>query len=169
MSLQVYGDYLYIGDYNDVSSALQNMVLKKNFQTLYTNLQGAGAGADALRVQAVGVFRLGIALPLGVASQHRPMPVFALRGIGAGQFAAHNGERGFHSVVRILRGFVAHADNNIHLVVELQHLVDTAAARIMDQMEQEKIIGPYEGAKPRAVLVTKAEWEERKLNGQYDG
>ena len=43
------------------------------------------------------------------------------------------------------------------------------AARIMDQMEQEKIIGPYEGAKPRAVLVTKAEWEERKLNDQYDG
>ena len=43
------------------------------------------------------------------------------------------------------------------------------AARIMDQMEQEKIIGPYEGAKPRTVLVTKAEWEERKLNGQYDG
>ena len=42
------------------------------------------------------------------------------------------------------------------------------AARIMDQMEQEKIIGPYEGAKPRAVLVTKAQWEERKLNGQYD-
>ena len=23
-------------------------------------------------------------------------------------------------------------------------------------------------AKPRAVLVTKAEWEERKLGGQYD-
>ena len=43
------------------------------------------------------------------------------------------------------------------------------AARIMDQMEQEKIIGPYEGAKPRTVLVTKSEWEERKLNGQYDG
>ena len=38
-TLQVYGDYLYIGDYNDVSSALQNMVTKKNFQTLYTNLQ----------------------------------------------------------------------------------------------------------------------------------
>ena len=42
------------------------------------------------------------------------------------------------------------------------------AARIMDQMEQEKIIGPYEGAKPRTVLVNKAQWEERKLNGQYD-
>ena len=34
------------------------------------------------------------------------------------------------------------------------------AARIMDQMEQEKIIGPYEGAKPRTVLVSKAQWEE---------
>lgn len=42
------------------------------------------------------------------------------------------------------------------------------AARIMDQMEQEKIIGPYEGAKPRAVLVSLAQWQERKLNGQYD-
>ena len=42
------------------------------------------------------------------------------------------------------------------------------AARIMDQMEQEKIIGPYEGAKPRAVLVTQAQWQERKLNAQYD-
>ena len=28
--------------------------------------------------------------------------------------------------------------------------------------------GPYEGAKPRTVLVSKAQWEERKLNGQYD-
>ena len=37
------------------------------------------------------------------------------------------------------------------------------AARIMDQMEQEGIIGPYEGAKPRSVLVTRAQWQERKL------
>ena len=42
------------------------------------------------------------------------------------------------------------------------------AARIMDQMEREKIIGPYEGAKPRAVLVSQAQWQERKLNGQYE-
>lgn len=38
------------------------------------------------------------------------------------------------------------------------------AARIMDQMEQEKIIGPYEGAKPRAVLVSRSQWQERKLS-----
>ena len=43
------------------------------------------------------------------------------------------------------------------------------AARIMDQMEQEGVIGPYEGAKPRAVLVTQAQWQERKLSAGYDG
>ena len=38
-TLQVYGDYLYIGDYNDVSSALQGFVTKSNFVTQATNLE----------------------------------------------------------------------------------------------------------------------------------
>lgn len=42
------------------------------------------------------------------------------------------------------------------------------AARIMDQMEQEGVIGPYEGAKPRSVLVSMAQWQERKLSAGYD-
>ena len=37
-TLQVYGDHLYIGDYNDVSSALQGFVTKSNFVTQATNL-----------------------------------------------------------------------------------------------------------------------------------
>lgn len=37
-SLEVYGDYLYIGEYNDVSSALQGFVLRKDFTTQATNL-----------------------------------------------------------------------------------------------------------------------------------
>ncbi len=39
------------------------------------------------------------------------------------------------------------------------------AARIVDQMEARKIIGPYEGAKPRAVLITKAQWLEMQAAG----
>ena len=31
------------------------------------------------------------------------------------------------------------------------------AARIMDEMAERGVIGPYEGAKPRAVLLTKAQ------------
>ncbi len=37
------------------------------------------------------------------------------------------------------------------------------AARIMDELEKMGIIGPYEGAKPRKVLLTKEQLDERKL------
>ena len=37
------------------------------------------------------------------------------------------------------------------------------AAHIMDQMEQKGIIGPYEGAKPRSILITMDEWHKHKL------
>ena len=36
------------------------------------------------------------------------------------------------------------------------------AARIMDQMEARGIIGPFEGSKPRQVLITKAQLDELK-------
>lgn len=36
------------------------------------------------------------------------------------------------------------------------------AARIVDQMEELGIVGPYEGAKPRSVVVTREEWNEIK-------
>ena len=42
------------------------------------------------------------------------------------------------------------------------------AARIMDEMEQLGIIGPYEGAKPRAVLISRQQWIEMNLNGNAD-
>ena len=38
------------------------------------------------------------------------------------------------------------------------------AARIIDTMEKLGIVGSYEGAKPRQVLMTKQEWYERKMN-----
>lgn len=37
------------------------------------------------------------------------------------------------------------------------------AARIMDEMEQLKIIGPYQGAKPRQVLITRQQWIEMTM------
>ena len=38
------------------------------------------------------------------------------------------------------------------------------AARIMDEMEQLKIIGPYQGSKPREVLITRQQWIEMTMN-----
>lgn len=38
------------------------------------------------------------------------------------------------------------------------------AAKLIDQMEKYKIIGPYEGTKPRQVLITRQEFNEMKMN-----
>lgn len=38
------------------------------------------------------------------------------------------------------------------------------AARLVDDMEVRGIVGPYEGSKPRSVLITRQQWMERKLN-----
>lgn len=40
------------------------------------------------------------------------------------------------------------------------------AARIMDQLEELGVVGPYEGSKPRAVIITKEMWLKRKLINQ---
>ncbi len=37
------------------------------------------------------------------------------------------------------------------------------AARLIDIMERMGVVGPFEGSKPRQVLMTKQEWNERKL------
>lgn len=37
------------------------------------------------------------------------------------------------------------------------------AARLVDQMEERGIVGPFEGSKPRQVLITRDEWREMVL------
>ena len=36
------------------------------------------------------------------------------------------------------------------------------AARLVDQLEEKGIVGPFEGSKPRQVLITKEQWQELK-------
>ena len=36
------------------------------------------------------------------------------------------------------------------------------AARIVDEMEEKGIVGPFQGAKPRSILITKEQWEAKK-------
>ena len=37
------------------------------------------------------------------------------------------------------------------------------AARIVDQLEEIGILGPYEGSKPRQILITREQWQEMQL------
>ena len=39
------------------------------------------------------------------------------------------------------------------------------AARIVDEMEEKGIVGPFQGSKPRAILVTKEQWEAMRAGG----
>ena len=42
------------------------------------------------------------------------------------------------------------------------------AARLIDELEKAKVIGPFEGSKPRKILITETEWLEmqaRQSNG----
>lgn len=41
------------------------------------------------------------------------------------------------------------------------------AARIIDEMESRGIVGPFEGSKPRQVLISRQQWIEMKM--QADG
>ena len=38
------------------------------------------------------------------------------------------------------------------------------AARLMDELESKGIIGPFEGSKPRQVLITRQQWQEMSLS-----
>ncbi len=39
------------------------------------------------------------------------------------------------------------------------------AARIVDEMEMRGIVGPFEGSKPRQLLITREKWEEIQMRG----
>ena len=39
------------------------------------------------------------------------------------------------------------------------------AARLVDQMEERGIVGPFEGSKPRQLLITRAQWQEQQMGG----
>ena len=39
------------------------------------------------------------------------------------------------------------------------------AARLVDQMEERGYVGPFEGSKPRQLLITREKWEEIKMRG----
>jgi S-DNA-T family DNA segregation ATPase FtsK/SpoIIIE len=44
----------------------------------------------------------------------------------------------------------------------------TRAARIIDAMEQEGMIGPFEGSKPRKILVDRENWLEDRVMPQEE-
>jgi S-DNA-T family DNA segregation ATPase FtsK/SpoIIIE len=44
----------------------------------------------------------------------------------------------------------------------------TRAARIIDMMEQEGLVGPYEGSKPRRILIDREAWLKDAVAGGFE-
>ena len=42
------------------------------------------------------------------------------------------------------------------------------AARLVDELEKRKVIGPFEGSKPRKILITETEWLEMQARNNND-
>lgn len=42
------------------------------------------------------------------------------------------------------------------------------ASRLIDQMEERGIVGPFEGSKPRQVMISKTDWQEMVLRGRQN-
>lgn len=61
--------------------------------------------------------------------------------------------------------FIENGQASISLLQRRFRIGYTRAARIIDQMEDKGIIGPYEGSKPRQVLITIEDYE--RLFGDY--
>ena len=43
------------------------------------------------------------------------------------------------------------------------------AARLVDQMEEKGVVGPFEGSKPRQVLITKEQWQQMQFKQDMAG
>lgn len=82
-------------------------------------------------------------------------------------------------LTEVLSGDDALIEKAIAVAVDLEQLSTTAlqrklklgyarAARIMDSLEEMGVIGPSEGAKPRRVLMTHQQYEERRLRRQAE-
>jgi len=74
-TLQIYGDHLYIGEYNDVSSALQNIALRASLKTQATNLQ-----------QSINLYRMdkNENIEMIVGDPNPTFPEGSLTGLGSG-------------------------------------------------------------------------------------
>ena len=90
-------------------------------------------------------------------------------GGGAAADTAHSGEAGegdelLPAAVEVI---LETGQASVSMLQRRLKLGYARAARIVDEMEERGIVGPFEGAKPRQLLITKEQWEQMQ-NGTFD-
>ncbi|MBQ8604350.1 MAG: DNA translocase FtsK [Oscillospiraceae bacterium] len=82
----------------------------------------------------------------------------------SGVAASDGGEQKDEMLTKAIEVVVDAGQASTSLLQRRLKLGYARAARIMDEMESMGIIGPYEGSKPRQVLITKNQWLEMTLS-----
>lgn len=83
-----------------------------------------------------------------------------------GVSASQDGEQRDEMITKAIEVVVDMGQASTSLLQRKLKLGYARAARIMDEMEEMGIIGPYEGSKPRQVLITKNQWLEMMINNE---
>jgi len=94
--------------------------------------------------------------------------IAAATGSKGGAAAADSGEQRDEMIPKAIETVVDAGQASTSLLQRKLKLGYARAARIMDEMEEMGIIGPYEGSKPRQVLITKAQWLEMMVNNNNE-
>ena len=87
---------------------------------------------------------------------------------GGAAAASDGGEQRDEMIHKAIETVVDAGQASTSLLQRKLKLGYARAARIMDEMEEMGIIGPYEGSKPRQVLISKNQWLEMMINNNNE-
>ncbi|WP_409967890.1 DNA translocase FtsK [Bengtsoniella intestinalis] len=76
--------------------------------------------------------------------------------------SANDGDELFPAAVEVV---IETGQASVSMLQRRLKLGYSRAARLVDQMEEQGIVGPFEGSKPRQLLISKAQWQERQSGG----
>ena len=83
-------------------------------------------------------------------------------GGGADLTAADEGDELFPAAVEVV---LETGQASVSMLQRRLKLGYSRAARLVDQMEERGIVGPFEGSKPRQLLITREQWQELQTGG----
>ena len=90
-------------------------------------------------------------------------------GKGAGAAAPEAGEEEDELLPAAVEVVLETGQASVSMLQRRLKLGYSRAARLVDQMEERGIVGPFEGSKPRQVLITREKWQEMQMGSAPAG
>lgn len=123
-------------------------------------VRAQGAFIDEKEVEKIVTFAKKQGQPEQVAE---PVDVPLAQEKGAEKEKDPDADPVFGEAVRVV---IEHGQASVSILQRRLRLNYTKAARLIDDMEQAGFIGPHQGPKPREVLISMGQWEQRFGSGR---